>query len=211
MTVALLTSDGDVKGPTALMPTRIESLCIEKGLKMTDQRRVIARVLSEADDHPDVEEVHRRAAGIDARISLATVYRTVRVLEDAEIIERLDFGDGRARYEQIRDDHHHHLIDLQTGEVHEFADSGLEALKEQIARDLGFNLIGHRLELYGIRPDDADTAEIDAHNAGERTPDDGDDRADVGPSRDDRVRAPAKTTMDEFGKTTRGRDGKGDG
>lgn len=156
------------------MPTRIENLCVQKGLKMTDQRRVIARVLSEAEDHPDVEEVHRRAAGIDARISLATVYRTVRVLEDAEIIERLDFGDGRARFEEMRDDHHHHLIDLHTGEVHEFADAGLEALKERIARELGFSLIGHRLELYGIRPEPASEGDPDSDDAlGSGRPDDG--------------------------------------
>ncbi|HYD65662.1 Fur family transcriptional regulator [Azospirillum sp.] len=132
------------------MPTRIEDLCHQKGLKMTDQRRVISRVLSESTDHPDVEEVHRRATAIDPRISIATVYRTMRLFEEAQVIERLDFGDGRARYEEKRDEHHDHLINLQTGEVLEFTNEELERLKEMIARELGYRLIGHRLELYGV-------------------------------------------------------------
>jgi Fur family ferric uptake transcriptional regulator len=129
--------------------SRIEALCVEKGLKMTEQRRVIARVLSEADDHPDVEEVHRRAAAIDPRISVATVYRTVRLLEDEDLIERHDFGDGRARYEEASDDHHDHLIDMTTGKVIEFQNEEIEALQEAVAEKLGYRLVGHRLELYG--------------------------------------------------------------
>ena len=117
---------------------------------MTEQRRVISRVLSAATDHPDVEQVYRRAADTDAKISIATVYRTVRLLEDAGVIERLDFGDGRARFEETRDEHHHHLINVQTGEVIEFNSDELEAVKQRIARELGFELLGHRLELYGV-------------------------------------------------------------
>lgn len=129
---------------------RIEKICTERGMRMTDQRRVIARVLSLADDHPDVEEVYRRAADEDPKISLATVYRTVRLFEDAGIIERLDFRDGRARYEEAREEHHHHLIDLETGDVIEFQDEELEQIKERIAQELGYSLIDHRLELYGV-------------------------------------------------------------
>jgi Fur family ferric uptake transcriptional regulator len=132
------------------MPSRLEELCVKKGLKMTDQRRVISRVLSEATDHPDVEEVHRRASAIDPRISIATVYRTMRLFEEAHVIDRLDFGDGRARYEETRTDHHHHLIDVDSGEVIEFTNDEMERLKESIARELGYDLIGHRLELYGV-------------------------------------------------------------
>jgi Fur family ferric uptake transcriptional regulator len=132
------------------MPTRLEELCVQKGLKMTEQRRVISRVLSEATDHPDVEQVYRRAVEIDPKISIATVYRTVRLFEEANVIERLDFGDGRSRFEENREEHHHHLIDLQSGEVIEFVNEEIERLKERIARDLGYELIGHRLELYGI-------------------------------------------------------------
>ena len=134
----------------AFMLSRLEQLCQDKGLKMTDQRRVISRVLSEATDHPDVEQVYRRAADIDSKISIATVYRTVRLLEDAGVIERLDFGDGRARFEETREEHHHHLINVQTGEVIEFNSDELEAVKQRIARELGFELLGHRLELYGV-------------------------------------------------------------
>jgi Fur family transcriptional regulator, ferric uptake regulator len=133
------------------MPTRLEELCVQKGLKMTEQRRVISRVLSESTDHPDVEQVYRRAVEIDPKISIATVYRTVRLFEEANVIERLDFGDGRSRFEENREEHHHHLIDLQSGEVIEFVNEEIERLKERIARDLGYELIGHRLELYGIR------------------------------------------------------------
>lgn len=132
------------------MTSRLEQQCLDKGLKMTDQRRVISRVLSDASDHPDVEEVHRRAAAIDPRISIATVYRTMRLFEEANVIDRLDFGDGRARYEESGSEHHHHLIDLESGKVVEFANEDLERLKEVIARELGYQLLGHRLELYGV-------------------------------------------------------------
>lgn len=133
------------------MSDRIERLCIEKGLRMTEQRRTIARVLSHADDHPDAEELHRRAAAEDNRISLATVYRTVRLFEEAGIIERHDFRDGRSRYEEAPEDHHDHLIDLNTGDVIEFVDEEIERLQEAIARKLGYKLVDHRLELYGVR------------------------------------------------------------
>lgn len=135
---------------TPIDPERIESLCIEKGMRMTDQRRVIARVLSVAYDHPDVEEVYRRAAAVDSKISIATVYRTVRLFEEAGILERHDFRDGRSRYEQVHDEHHDHLIDLQTGTVIEFHNEEIERLQHIIARELGFELVDHRLELYGV-------------------------------------------------------------
>lgn len=134
---------------TATRQSRIERLCAEKGMRMTGQRRVIAQVLSEAEDHPDVDEVHRRAAARDAHISLSTVYRTVRLLEAAGILERHEFGDGRARYEEARHDHHDHLINVKTGEVIEFRNEQIERLQETVARELGFRLIGHRLELFG--------------------------------------------------------------
>lgn len=132
----------------------IEEACLAKGMRMTEQRRVIARVLSGAQDHPDVEELHRRAAAIDDNISISTVYRTVKMLEDAGIIERHDFGDGRARYEQMPDEHHDHLIDLRSGRVIEFRSEEIEKLQEEIARRLGFKLRGHRLELYAVPLDD---------------------------------------------------------
>ena len=128
---------------------RIEKMCIEKGMRMTEQRRVIARTLSNAVDHPDVEELHRRAAAVDPKISIATVYRTVRLFEEAGILERLDFRDGRSRYEEVSSDHHDHLIDLRTGNVIEFANEKIEELQKEIARELGFELVDHRLELYG--------------------------------------------------------------
>jgi len=133
------------------MGSRIEKLCIERGLKMTEQRRVISRVLSEASDHPDVEEIYRRSATIDPKISIATVYRTMRLLEDAGVIEKLDLRDGRARYEENRDEHHHHLIDVKSGEVIEFKSEELEQIKARIARELGYDIIGDRLELYGTK------------------------------------------------------------
>jgi Fur family ferric uptake transcriptional regulator len=128
----------------------IEQLCADKGLRITEQRRVIARVLSDADDHPDVELLHQRAAKIDPGISIATVYRTVRLFEDAGILERHDFGDGRARYEAAPETHHDHLINVETGEVIEFVDRDLEELQRRIAEKLGFRLVDHRLELYGV-------------------------------------------------------------
>jgi Fur family ferric uptake transcriptional regulator len=130
-------------------PSRIEKLCVKKGMKMTGQRRTIARVLSEAEDHPDVEEVYRRATRLDPRISIATVYRTVRLFEEVEILERHDFGDGRSRYEEVTEEHHDHLIDIQTGRVIEFQNEEIEKLQRRIAKDHGFLLVGHRLELYG--------------------------------------------------------------
>ena len=132
------------------MSDRIEKLCVEKGMRMTEQRRVIARVLSGSDDHPDVEELHRRAHAVDPHISIATVYRTVRLFEESGIITRHDFRDGRSRYEEHHDEHHDHLINMKTGEVVEFMDAEIEALQEAIARKLGFRLIDHRLELYGM-------------------------------------------------------------
>ena len=130
----------------------IEAACIEKGMKMTEQRRVIARVLSDSTDHPDVEGVYKRASRIDPKISIATVYRTLRLFDIANIIERLDFGDGRARYEVATEDsHHHHLIDMKTGDVLEFENEELENIKKQIAHDLGYKLVGERLELYGVQ------------------------------------------------------------
>jgi Fur family ferric uptake transcriptional regulator len=129
---------------------RIENLCIEKNMRMTEQRRVIARVLSLAHDHPDVEEVYHRASAVDSKISIATVYRTVRLFEEAGILERHDFRDGRSRYEQVTDEHHDHLIDLETGNVIEFHNDEIERLQKIIARELGFDLVDHRLELYGV-------------------------------------------------------------
>ena len=139
-----------------MLDTRIEKLCIEKGMKMTEQRRVIARVLSVAEDHPDVEEVYRRSAELDSRISIATVYRTVRLWEEADILERHDFGDGRSRYEEVTDDHHDHLIDMKSGRVVEFQNEEIEELQEKIAKAHGMKLVGHRLELYCIPLKDSD-------------------------------------------------------
>jgi Fur family ferric uptake transcriptional regulator len=128
----------------------LERLCVEKGMRMTGQRRTIAQVLSDASDHPDVEEVHRRANEKDNRISLSTVYRTVRMFEEAGILERHEFGDGRARYEPLPREHHDHLIDIDTGNVIEFRNEEIERLQEAIAKELGYKLIDHRLELYGV-------------------------------------------------------------
>ena len=136
--------------------SRIEKLCIEKGLRMTQPRRIIARVLSEAEDHPDAEELHRRANSVDASISLATVYRTVKLFEDYDIIERHDFRDGRSRFEEVPEEHHDHLIDIRSGEVVEFHNEEIERLQEEIARELGYKLVDHRLELYAVPLDDKD-------------------------------------------------------
>lgn len=133
----------------AIQASRLERLCAQQGMRMTGQRRVIARVLSDAADHPDVEEVHRRASGIDARISLSTVYRTVRLFQEAGILERHAFGDGRSRYELVAREHHDHLIDIDTGRVIEFRNEQIEKLQERIAAELGYRLLAHRLELYG--------------------------------------------------------------
>ena len=132
------------------MISRLEQVCLDKGLKMTEQRRVIARVLSESMDHPDVEQVYRRATAIDPRISIATVYRTVRLFEEANILARHDFGDGRSRYEEMPSAHHDHLIDLQSGSVIEFRNEEIERLQRVVADELGYDLVGHRLELYAV-------------------------------------------------------------
>jgi Fur family ferric uptake transcriptional regulator len=129
----------------------LEQLCTDRGLRITEQRRVIARVLSESDDHPDVELLHKRASAIDSKISIATVYRTVRLFEEAGILDRHDFGDGRARYEAAPEAHHDHLIDVETGDVLEFVDPELDALQKLIAEKLGYRLVDHRMELYGVR------------------------------------------------------------
>ena len=133
--------------------SRIERLCHDKGLKMTEQRRVIARVLSDSEDHPDVEQVYRRATEIDPHISIATVYRTVRLFEEANILTKHDFGDGRSRYEEMREDHHDHLIDVQSGRVIEFRNEDIEKLQRIVAEQLGYRLVGHRLELYAVPED----------------------------------------------------------
>jgi Fur family ferric uptake transcriptional regulator len=132
------------------MTQNLEQLCLEKGLKMTEQRRVVARVLSGAQDHPDVEQLYQRAHAVDSRISIATVYRSVKLFEEAGVIARHDFGDGRARYEPLPEEHHDHLIDLRSGQVIEFSNPEIERLQEAIAEQLGYRLMGHRLELYGV-------------------------------------------------------------
>ena len=140
------------------MTQSIIARCEAKGLRLTEQRRTIARVIEDAADHPDVEALHARATALDPRISIATVYRTVKLFEEAGILDRHEFGDGRARYEDAEREHHDHLIDLATGEVIEFVDPEIEALQERIAARLGYRLKGHRLELYGVRHNRKDTA-----------------------------------------------------
>lgn len=142
----------------------LENLCVAKGMRMTEQRRIIARVLEQAHDHPDVEELYRRAAKVDENISISTVYRTVKLFEDAGIIERHDFRDGRSRYETVPEEHHDHLIDLRSGEVIEFNNEAIEKLQEVIARELGFKLVDHRLELYGIPLDGDDQSNEDSQD-----------------------------------------------
>ena len=137
-------------GKSIVDKKNIESLCAAKGMRMTEQRRVIARVLADSDDHPDVEELYRRCAKVDDRISISTVYRTMRLFEDAGIIERHDFRDGRARYEPSPDIHHDHLINLRNGEVIEFQSEEIERLQAEVARKLGYKLVDHRLELYAV-------------------------------------------------------------
>src|SRR6266496_4245810 len=139
--------------PTSKAPG-IEARCAATGMRMTEQRRVIARVLAEAVDHPDVEELYRRCVAVDDKISISTVYRTVKLFEDSGIIERHDFREGRARYEQMREEHHDHLINLRTGEVVEFQSEEIEKLQAEVARRLGFRLVDHRLELYAVPLDD---------------------------------------------------------
>ena len=133
-----------------VVPDQIIQLCHKKGLKITGQRKVIARVLGESDDHPDVEMVHKRATDIDPKISIATVYRTVRLFEENDILDRHDFGDGRARYEEVPESHHDHLIDIESGKVIEFQNAEIEALQREVAKQLGYRLVDHRLELYGV-------------------------------------------------------------
>jgi Fur family transcriptional regulator, ferric uptake regulator len=135
---------------TAEPQLSLEAACVEKGMRMTEQRRVVARVLEASTDHPDVEELYRRASAIDPKISISTVYRTVKLFEDAGIIERHEFGDGRSRYETAPEEHHDHLIDLRSGTVIEFRDEEIEKLQERIARKLGYKLVDHRLELYAV-------------------------------------------------------------
>jgi Fur family ferric uptake transcriptional regulator len=132
------------------MVNKLEKLCADKGLKMTEQRRVILAIISKSNDHPDVEKIYDRAVKKDAKISIATVYRTVRMFEEAGIIEKHDFGDGRARYEESSDEHHDHLIDIRTGKVIEFTNDEIERLQEEIAKELGYELVDHRLELYAV-------------------------------------------------------------
>lgn len=144
----------ETNGEASHMPSTLEKKCEERGLKMTGQRRTIAQVLSESTDHPDVELLYDRASAVDPGISIATVYRTVRLFEEAGIIEKHDFGDGRSRYEEAGEDHHDHLINLRTGEVVEFVDEEIEKLQEAIAKKLGFKLVDHRLELYGLPLDE---------------------------------------------------------
>ena len=137
--------------PDGAMDSRVAQLCVEKGLKMTEPRRVIARVLSESDDHPDVEALHGRVRELDPSISIATVYRTMKLFEETNIVTKRDFGDGRARYEETRSEgHHHHMIDVTSGEVIEFYNEELEQLKIRTARELGFELVDHHLELFGV-------------------------------------------------------------
>jgi Fur family transcriptional regulator, ferric uptake regulator len=142
----------NVATPDKTVPERrnIEALCAAKGMRMTEQRRTIARVLAAADDHPDVEELYRRCVKVDEHISISTVYRTVRLFEDAGIIERHDFREGRARYETAPEAHHDHLINLRNGEVIEFQSEEIERLQAEVARKLGYKLVDHRLELYAV-------------------------------------------------------------
>jgi Fur family ferric uptake transcriptional regulator len=152
--VATPEKDAKAVKPVKASKANIEALCAAKGMRMTEQRRVIARVLADADDHPDVEELYRRCVKVDPNISISTVYRTVRLFEDAGIIERHDFREGRARYEQNRESHHDHLINLRTGEVIEFRSEDIERLQAEVARKLGYKLVDHRLELYAVPVDD---------------------------------------------------------
>jgi len=133
---------------------RLEKACVEKGMRMTEQRRVIARILSAASDHPDVEELHRRAHSIDPHISISTVYRTVRLFEESGVLTRHDFRDGRSRYEEASEMHHDHLIDMKSGAVIEFVDDEIETLQKAIAKRLGYRLVDHRLELYAVPVED---------------------------------------------------------
>ena len=133
------------------MSETIEQKCLAKGVKLTDQRRVIAQVMSESTDHPDVDELYNRVSKIDTKISIATVYRTVKILEEAGILMKHDFKAGKARYEQIRESHHDHLIDVKSGEIIEFVDEEIEKLQKKVAEKYGYKLVDHKLELYGVK------------------------------------------------------------
>ena len=133
------------------MSSDIENRCITKGVRLTDQRKLVAKVMSESDDHPDVDELHKRVSKIDTKVSIATVYRTVKSFEEAGIVAKHDFRGNKARYEQATKEHHDHLIDVNTGEITEFVNEDIEKLQKQIAEKLGYNLVDHRLELYGSK------------------------------------------------------------
>jgi Fur family ferric uptake transcriptional regulator len=161
------------------MESRIERLCVERGLKMTGQRRVIARVLSDAADHPDVEELYRRATALDSHISIATVYRTVRLFEEKGILERRDFGGGRARYEPTEHGLHYHLIDVESGRVIEFQDPEHERLMREIAARLGFDIVSLRLELFGRRRDETPAEAAPSRRTARRRPDPSDRATEI--------------------------------
>ena len=133
------------------MSSDIENKCVKKGVRLTDQRKIIAKVMSESKDHPNVDELHKRVSKLDAKISIATVYRTVKLFEESGIVEKHDFKGNKARYEQTSKEHHDHLIDINTGEITEFVDKDIEKLQEQVAEKLGYRLVDHRLELYGSK------------------------------------------------------------
>tara|TARA_B100001996_G_scaffold200440_1_gene153433 strand:+ start:324 stop:734 length:411 start_codon:yes stop_codon:yes gene_type:complete len=133
------------------MKVSIEQKCIDKGVKLTDQRKIIAKVMSESDDHPDVDELYKRVSKIDSKISIATVYRTVKLFEESGILAKHDFKGGKARYEELRESHHDHLIDVKTGEIIEFVDDEIEKLQKKVAEKYGYDLVDHKLELYGVK------------------------------------------------------------
>ena len=133
------------------MSENIEQKCIAKGVKLTDQRKIIAKIMSESDDHPDVDDLYRRASAIDKKISIATVYRTVKLFEESGIVAKHDFKGGKARYEELSESHHDHLIDIKTGEIIEFVDEEIEKLQKKVAEKYGYKLVDHKLELYGIK------------------------------------------------------------
>ena len=133
------------------MSETIEQKCISKGVKLTEQRKIIAKIMSESDDHPDVDELYNRVSKIDPKISIATVYRTVKVFEEAGILAKHDFKGGKARYEEMRESHHDHLIDVKTGEIIEFVDEEIEKLQKKVADKYGYDLVDHKLELYGVK------------------------------------------------------------
>ena len=133
------------------MKVSIEQKCIDKGVKLTDQRKIIAKVMSESEDHPDVDELYRRVSKIDSKISIATVYRTVKLFEESGILTKHEFKGGKARYEELNESHHDHLIDIKTGEIIEFVDDEIEKLQEKVAEKYGYKLVDHKLELYGVK------------------------------------------------------------